>query len=154
MTVLSGPMIDTNFGNAKSACMSQHRNESVQLSVDTHFSGDFCAKEFKTAVVVMQAKARRASDHPVEDSAGVHFVPWVESALFPAVDNIETGMNLFVQTAEFGRVILKVSVEHEDEAACRGGHAGSKCGSFAKIAAKTNSGDFRVFLSEGTDEVP
>ena len=87
---LSRPMLHRQFGHAKAAGVGQHRNEAVQFAVQPHFPGDFRPENLQSAIVIVQLESGERADQPVEDFAGIDFVPRIEPAFLPAVDDVRS----------------------------------------------------------------
>ena len=111
------PVADLDLADAEAPGMRQDRNETVQLAIDADLPQHLAAVELEPAIVVVQAAAGQAADHPVEDAAGIDLVPGVVPGLLPAADHVVALVELGQEARDLGRVVLKVAVEREDQVA-------------------------------------
>ncbi len=100
--------------------------------------------ELEAAVVVVQAAAAHAADHPVEDPAGIDLVPGIVPGLLPAADHVVALLELGQKSRNLGRVVLEVAVEREDHVAPGGLERRREGGRLAEIAAKPDRAHPRI----------
>src|SRR5208337_987794 len=116
--ILRGPMppesmVHLDLGDTKSAGMSQHRHEPVQLAVDLHLANDLAAVQLETATVVMKMTAAQHADHPVENPAGINLVPRIAPVLLPAANDVVPLLEPGQKPGNLGRIVLKIGIESE-----------------------------------------
>ena len=134
--------------------MSQYGNETMQFAVDLHLTSHLGAEQFQAAVVIVQVQSGQTADQPVEDFAGIDFVPWIEASLFPSVDDIEARVDLFQQHWEFRRIVLQIGVEHQNQITMSRLHAGRQSSRLAEVATQPNSRHVGVSRGKRLDCVP
>ena len=78
-------------------------NEPVQLAVDPDLLQHLAPVKLEPAIVVVQAAAGHAADHPVEDPAGIDLVPGIVAGLLPAADHIVALFELGQEPGNLGR---------------------------------------------------
>ena len=129
-------MANLDLADPEAPGVRQHRNEPVQLTVDADLTQHLAAIELETAIVVVQAAAGQAADHPVEDAAGIDLVPGIVAGLLPAADHVVPFLELGQEARNLGRVVLEVAVEREYQFAPGGLEPGREGRRLAEIAAE------------------
>ena len=84
----------------KASGVRQDRDETVQLAVNADLAQHLAAVKLEPAIVIVQAAAAHAADHPVEDTAGINLVPGIVAGLLPAADDIVSLFKLGPGSAE------------------------------------------------------
>ena len=104
--------------------------------------------QLETAVVVVQAAAAHAADHPVENPAGINLVPGIVARLLPAADHIVSLFELGEKAGNLGRVVLEIAVERENQFAPARLEPRREGRRLAKVAAKPDRPHPRIALGQ------
>ena len=73
---------NVDFRDPKAASVSQDRDKPVQLAIDADLPQDLFPVNLEPAIMIVQATATHSADHPVEEAAGVNFVPRIMADFF------------------------------------------------------------------------
>ena len=147
-------MPNLDLGDLEAARVSQNRNEPVQLTIDANLPHDLTFVELEAAVVIMQATAGRAADHPVEYTAGINLVPGIMASFFPAADHIVALIKFGEEARNLGRVVLKITVQGEDLFAPRRLKSGREGRRLAEIAPKADRPQPMIAPGQGGEHLP
>ena len=137
-------MANLDLGDPKAAGVRQDRDEPVQLAVDADLAQHLAAVELEPAIVIVEAAAAHAADHPVEDAAGIDLVPGIVAGLLPAADHVVSLFELGQEARNLGRVVLKIAVEREDQVAPGGLERGREGRRLAEVAPKPDRPHSRI----------
>src|SRR4030095_7461112 len=147
-------MLNFHFRYSETPGVSEQRDETVQLSIDSDFTDNLDSIPFQPAIVVVELQPARKPNHPVKNPARNHFVPGIEAAPLPAVDKIEPDFKLTKQTRYFGRIVLQVCIERDNEIAAHRCKSCAQSCCLSKISAKADAPHSRIAPGQLCDFVP
>ena len=111
------PVLNDQFADTKATSSGQHRDEAVQLAVQTNLAEYLGPITLHAAVVVVEADSRQPAYQPVEHAAGPNLVPGVVPNLLPTTDHIEVFAKSGQKTRHLFGVVLEIGVQGENDIA-------------------------------------
>src|SRR5262249_26846984 len=142
--VLPRAMVDGELGGAEAAVVREHRDETVKLAVKAHPVYDLGAVGLEAAVHVVEAEARDAAGHPVEDSRGNTPPERVSTTRLPAGDEVVALVELGEQAGDLSRVVLEIAVDRDDGLAACVVEACCKCRRLPEVSPQADHADVVV----------
>src|SRR5262245_9973963 len=147
-------MLNDNLTDFEAARCGEHRDEAVEFTVKSNLAKNFRLVAFHAAVMVVQLDAGQPPHQCVEDSARQDFMPGIMPRLLPAADHVKTRLHGLEKIRDFGRIILQISIERDEDFALRRSETRRQRRRLAEIPAQADAVYVAMVLGELGDYLP
>src|SRR4051812_30398076 len=137
-------MLDLDLADTEPSAGGQHRNETVQFTVEPHLAKHLGAIALHPAIMVVQTDPGYPADQPVEDPAGADLVPGIVAGALPTADHVAAGVQGRQETRNLVRIVLQVGVHRKDDVAAGRAEASREGRRLAEVPAKAQAMDIRM----------
>ncbi len=121
--------------------MREHRDEAVQLAVETQAVHDLRPVGLEPAVHVVQTHAGERARNAVEEAGKKPPRDRIAAMRLPAGDKIEALVQLGEQSRDLSGIVLQVAVDGDHGLSLSLVEAGHECGGLAEVAPESNDAD-------------
>ncbi|CUS37179.1 hypothetical protein COMA2_30115 [Candidatus Nitrospira nitrificans] len=145
-------MPNRHLGHGKTMHQGERRKKSVHSLKQANPLQHRAPKDFERAACIMDTVMSKHVSNAVRDSRGEHLHEAVLSLLPPSADQVMRG-GIGDQLQDIFAVLLKVSVDLDDDLACGLPKAGLKRASLAVIAVEVKYADLSMIASQSVQLV-